>query len=90
MKTINQYINESLVDLDLLQTYFYRTLESLQLNGDTNYNKNNVIDFLYIINETIDVVPSRYQKLIAGYPNNNRIEIENAIENAIEMLNKQF
>lgn len=87
MKNINQYINESLVDLDLLQTYFYRSIDDLYENGNINMDNYNDINFNDIVEATIDVVPERYSNILKDYPNSNKNLIESSIIAAFDQLN---
>lgn len=94
------FINESLIeeglnknDMESLKDYFYRTLDELYQDGVVAYDDDhlqdycddhNKIDFADVITATIGWIPSKYQKILNGYPKNNKKDIENAIIAAIE------
>jgi hypothetical protein len=98
--SLSDYINEALIeeglnksDMELLQNYFYRSLDDLYQDGVVAYDDDHLqeycddhskIDFADVIVATIEWIPSKYQKILNGYPKNNKKDIENAIIAAIE------
>jgi DNA-binding ferritin-like protein len=88
--SLSDYINEALndsIDADLLQTYFYRSIDDLYENGNINIDNYNDINFNDIVEATIDVVPERYSNILKDYPNSNKNLIESSIIAAFDQLN---
>jgi DNA-binding ferritin-like protein len=87
--SLSDYINEALndsIDADLLQTYFYRSIDDLYENGNINMDNYNDINFNDIVEATIDVVPERYSNILKDYPNSNKNLIESSIIAAFDQL----
>lgn len=87
MISLSDFINEALndsIDTDLLQTYFYRSIDDLYENGNINVGNYNDINFNDIVEATIDVVPERYSNILKNYPNSNRNLIESTIIAALD------
>jgi hypothetical protein len=88
--SLSDYINEALndsIDADLLQTYFYRSIDDLYENDNINMDNYNDINFNDIVEATIDVVPERYSNILKDYPNSNKNLIESSIIAAFDQLN---
>lgn len=88
--SLSDYINEALndsIDANLLQTYFYRSIDDLYENGNINVDNYNDINFNDIVEATIDVVPERYSNILKDYPNSNKNLIESSIIAAFDQLN---
>ena len=83
---INEALNDS-IDADLLQTYFYRSIDDLYENDNINMDNYNDINFNDIVEATIDVVPERYSNILKDYPNSNKNLIESSIIAAFDQLN---
>ena len=88
--SLSDYINEALndsIDADLLQTYFYRSIDDLYENDNINMDNYNDINFNDIVEATIDVVPERYSNILKDYPNSNKNLIESSIIAALDQFN---
>lgn len=88
--SLSDYINEALndsIDAELLQTYFYRSIDDLYENDNINMDNYNDINFNDIVEATIDVVPERYSNILKDYPNSNKNLIESSIIAAFDQLN---
>lgn len=87
MVSLSDYVNEALnesIDTDLLQTYFYRSIDDLYENGNINMDNYNDINFNDIVEATIDVVPHKYSNILKDYPNSNKNLIESTIIAALD------
>ena len=80
---INEALNDS-IDVDLLQTYFYRSIDDLYENGNINIDNYNDINFNDIVEATIDAVPHKYSNILRDYPNSNKNLIESSIIAALD------
>lgn len=82
MVSLSDFINEALndsIDVELLQTYFYRSIDDLYENGNINMDNYNDINFNDIVEATIDTVPHKYSNILRDYPNSNKNLIESSI-----------
>lgn len=80
---VNEALNES-IDTELLQTYFYRSIDDLYENGNINMDNYDDINFNDIVEATIDVVPHKYGNILRDYPNSNKNLIESTIIAALD------